>query len=47
MQLKASKLRQRADSFEANTSANKTHDQPLAKATLKETTITAPKICSD
>ena len=46
MQLKASKLRQRADSFEANTSANKT-DQPLARATPKETTITAPKICSD
>lgn len=43
MQLKASKLRQRADFFDANTSANKT-DQPLAKATPKETTTTAPEI---
>ena len=46
MQLKASKLRQRADLFEANTSANKT-DQSLARATLKEFTITAPEIFSD
>ena len=46
MHKKASKLRQRADLFEANTSANKT-DQSLARATLKETTITAPEIFSD
>ena len=43
MQLKASKLRQRADLFQAKTSANKT-DQSLARATLKETTIRAPEI---